>query len=565
MKCFLNKIIIIVILLVFLILSCRKKNRPPYTPCPPSGPSIGVINKVYRFGSKTIDPNEDSIAIRFDWGDGETSDWSELVESDEAAAMSHFWPKSDNYNVRVQAKDKKELYSKWSLPLIIEITENQPPVISTPSGPMVGSVNSLYQFSCLAIDPHGDDVAIRFDWGGGDTSDWSNFSPSGRLMLITHYWHECDTFQIKAQAVDKNGLTSEWSQEHQIIITSGGQPGTLKWFYYTGIVTSSPAISVDGTIYIPTFRLLTAINLQGMLRWKYEVNDVIGIRFSPVIGIDGTIFIIVSNSLTAINQQGTLKWNYEISEGIGTIPAIGIDGTIYVGSMDNCLYALNPDGTFKWQCQINSSISSSPSIGIDGTIYIGTNQSLVAINSNGTLKWFYSIGQGISSSPAIDLDGIIYVGSFDSCLYAINPKGELKWKYQTNNKVASSPVFWHDGTVYFGSDDKNLYALNQDGMLKWQFYIDASIIYSPALDSHGNIYFTTLHGYIYALKPDGTLNWRFYTWRTQTAPAIGFDGTIYVGSNYFYALYGSGPLADSPWPMFRHDLKHTGRVGGGKN
>ena len=44
------------------------------------------------------------------------------------------------------------------------------------------------------------------------------------------------------------------------------------------------------------------------------------------------------------------------------------------------------------------------------------------------------------------------------------------------------------------------------------------------------------------------------------------DFTNYVGSldNYFYALQGSGILANYPWPKFRHDLKNTGKVGGEK-
>ena len=33
---------------------------------------------------------------------------------------------------------------------------------------------------------------------------------------------------------------------------------------------------------------------------------------------------------------------------INSSPAIGADGTIYVGSMDNYLYAINPDGTQQW-------------------------------------------------------------------------------------------------------------------------------------------------------------------------------------------------------------------------
>jgi outer membrane protein assembly factor BamB len=70
---------------------------------------------------------------------------------------------------------------------------------------------------------------------------------------------------------------------------------------------------------------------------------------------------------------------------------------------------------------------------------------------------------------------------------------------------------------------------------------------------------------LYAINPDGSLKWSFKTgYDVHSSPAIDSDGTIYVGSrdNRLYAIYGSGSLADTPWPMFGHDLRHSGRVGG---
>lgn len=80
-----------------------------------------------------------------------------------------------------------------------------------------------------------------------------------------------------------------------------------------------------------------------------------------------------------------------------------------------------------------NSIDSSPAIGSDGTIYIGSDDGrLYAINSNGTLKWQYTTGTGnyIDTSPAISSDGTIYIGSVDNNLYAINLDGTLKWKWR---------------------------------------------------------------------------------------------------------------------------------------
>ena len=48
-----------------------------------------------------------------------------------------------------------------------------------------------------------------------------------------------------------------------------------------------------------------------------------------------------------------------------------------------------------------------------------------------------------------------------------------------------------------------------------------------------------------------------------SSPAIGSDGTVYVGSddNKLYAIKtDSKGLATSPWPMRGQNARHTGRV-----
>ncbi len=59
----------------------------------------------------------------------------------------------------------------------------------------------------------------------------------------------------------------------------------------------------------------------------------------------------MDNNLYALNPvDGSLKWKYATGNSIDSSPAIGADGTIYVGSYDNYLYALNPaDGSLKWK------------------------------------------------------------------------------------------------------------------------------------------------------------------------------------------------------------------------
>lgn len=80
------------------------------------------------------------------------------------------------------------------------------------------------------------------------------------------------------------------------------------------------------------------------------------------------------------------KWSFETEDSIASSPAIGADGTIYIGSHDNKLYAINPDSTEKWSYATKGEVTSSPTIGADGIIYVGSNDKrLYAVANASTL------------------------------------------------------------------------------------------------------------------------------------------------------------------------------------
>ena len=47
-------------------------------------------------------------------------------------------------------------------------------------------------------------------------------------------------------------------------------------------------------------------------------------------------------------RTAPLRWAFPTGYAIESSPALGKDGTIYVGSTDYNLYAINPDGTQQW-------------------------------------------------------------------------------------------------------------------------------------------------------------------------------------------------------------------------
>lgn len=260
-----------------------------------------------------------------------------------------------------------------------------------------------------------------------------------------------------------------------------------------------------------------------------------------------------------------ILWSYKTGAGIESSPAIGPDGTIYVGSHDGNFYAFNKDGSLKWRIKLtepsydprwntSKAIMASPAVAKDGTIYINTASGyLHALNPDSSEKWRFAIKwqSDFWSSPNIGLDETIYIGSArdegsgnKAGLYALNPDGTEKWFVQESSGITIVPTLADDGTVISGAanplDNKGkIFALTSDGKKKWEFVLEQWLESSAAIGPDGTIYTGSKEGYFYALNPDGSEKWRFKTEGGISAtPTIGGSETVYIGSwdGNFYAL-----------------------------
>ena len=343
----------------------------------------------------------------------------------------------------------------------------------------------------------------------------------------------------------------------------------------------------------------------GTVLWSYPIYS----PGSPALGPDGTIYLggPVLTAITNAGTHGTNKWTFSGASGGVGVPAVGTDGTIYFAS--DKLYAVNPDGTLKWAYRFQGeAYSSSPAIGWDGTVYVQADSNLLAVTSSGTKEWSYPLSGNNQGSPVVGSDGTIYVGNGTGLtLYAINPDGSLKWSYpfQTGYVVGDSPALGADSTIYVSSGV--MYALNRNGAKLWSTadpaglpvigkdgmiyaaYSDSLYSITPsgdlrlfasfqtcgfkgcnsgqfaAINGAGIIYYCESNS-VFALSPQGQVEWvvsgveQPYLFPT-TCPVIAPDGTIYAAlGTRLYAIAGMNALANSPWPMYRQNARHTGKV-----
>jgi outer membrane protein assembly factor BamB len=91
-------------------------------------------------------------------------------------------------------------------------------------------------------------------------------------------------------------------------------------------------------------------------------------------------------------KPGTVLWKFETGGWVNSSPAIGSDGTVYIGSWDKKLYALSgKSGVKLWEFETGSRVASSPAIGSDGTVYVGSwDGKLYAIKTD---------SKGLAKSP----------------------------------------------------------------------------------------------------------------------------------------------------------------------
>jgi len=178
--------------------------------------------------------------------------------------------------------------------------------------------------------------------------------------------------------------------QNQAPIYAVDSTGAMRWRFVatgmgTNITTSSPCIDNDGNIYFACDRTLYSLSHEGILRWQTVGVNVSG-DIGPVLGRDGTLYISGGSHISAFDYAGRLKWKYPVQTS-QSIPAIDIDGTIYVGtntfraSADTVDFlALNPDGSVRFKLSLRemdgrvADIVSRPAISGDGSIYVGSDQ-----------------------------------------------------------------------------------------------------------------------------------------------------------------------------------------------
>ncbi|MSQ43014.1 MAG: hypothetical protein EXR45_02210 [Chloroflexi bacterium] len=343
----------------------------------------------------------------------------------------------------------------------------------------------------------------------------------------------------------------------------GPQSLKLDW-YVAGAddVNASVAIRADGTIYtVSTDGVLRASSSSGTELWTSQL----GTRSygAPVLTEDGDRIILG-------DQKGRVRaWNAGDGSGVwvsanygqvlGAV-SIGKNSLIWFIANNKRLVALKPDGTEATVVSLPADGVGTPAISLDGTVVIATIDGRVRRFSptGDPTSWETALPASPTTSVVIGPDGNLYVGATTEMVAIAADSPAVLWRKSIGTPIRSEPAVGSDGSVYFGADDGKVYGISADGQTRWSDQTGAPVVSSPAIDAEGNVYIGSGDSIVYGYTSSGKRIATFRAFDAVNSPVvIGPNGNLFVGSrdNRMYALRdNTRNFASSPADRIGGDL-----------
>lgn len=289
--------------------------------------------------------------------------------------------------------------------------------------------------------------------------------------------------------------------------------GKIKW--QTQIdhtpISASPAIDVNGTIYVATEGgTLAALEpTKGGINWSVCSCDTpgSGAALTCPSGTPSSLGMLISSP--AVYAFNTVTYIFIGSAGGAGSPG----GAVYMfqdnGTTRTCAARFQPKDSNN--VAIPSSFVSSPAF--------TTNAITLAVS-------------GVFIGAAVDVTQSGATRTVGK-MYALNTDGSLIWQFPKVGAgeigaVTSSPALGEANAIYFTATDGNLYALANDGSFKWSFPIgvvsDPLAPFSASPLTSNLVYTASADGQIVAVNPDGS-----FRWRVSSPDGTGFVSSLAIG------------------------------------
>ncbi len=229
----------------------------------------------------------------------------------------------------------------------------------------------------------------------------------------------------------------------------------------------SPVIGSDGLLYSSVYGspLELVPNSIGRLERVQETSTPFRSAVPPAFDLTGnrySVDALSTSELVAHDDAGVEQWRFAAGGRIKDTPVLAT-GVAYIGSVDGYVYALNPgsNGSQIWRRNVHGA-ATAPALGFDGTLYVGTaSDSLYAITPDGQVKWKIGLDGSVVRQPAVSYTRVqrlsesadeefVYVTTQARTLYAVDASkspGRIAWQIDLSVSPADVAVTTR-GLVY---------------------------------------------------------------------------------------------------------------------
>lgn len=180
-------------------------------------------------------------------------------------------------------------------------------------------------------------------------------------------------------AIGPNGQIYTADGDHLVAVEDLGDRGRVAWrFAVRKLIEVSPAVSPDGTIVIGTNNDgLYGVHPDGSRAWRTPINGFI--YSSPVIRSDGTgAFgdnpgrVRVFDAKTGAVERAIVP-PAPSSQSVWTSVVVDARGNLYWASTAGRLYGYDQQGRQLFAKTLDGPAWGYPALGADGTLYVGTS------------------------------------------------------------------------------------------------------------------------------------------------------------------------------------------------
>ena len=288
------------------------------------------------------------------------------------------------------------------------------------------------------------------------------------------------------------------------------------------------------------------------LQWTADLPSPLAGRGLAVDG-QGDIYVSAESNgrveLHALDRNGDERWRVDRygTQNFISDPVVGLNGVeeqVYVSvgygwPRTGSIHAYSTEGRPLWSRDLTDIGHPHICVGENGTIFVyGYWSDVVALEpSGGETLWTWSYPKkgsvqltfpGIAASPEL-----LIFGDLSNEIYAVAAEtGTTIWRETTTHGFVNGVAIDEERSIYLAlstySGTGGLLKLNRHGEEQWHFPVGGRYALGPAIGADGTVYVGSPDGHLHAIDPDGWPHWSSDLEVALGAPAVGEDGTIYV-------------------------------------